>query len=93
MVVARYSHGQLIIVDRLREMVRLAAGLDRTHTQAVRAIRVEGTDGPVRLGVAADVEPQVEIWDAVRRTDLFEEVFGSEVELEWQPVVTTASPS
>jgi len=28
MVVARYSHGQLAIVDRLREMVRLAAGLD-----------------------------------------------------------------
>jgi exopolyphosphatase/guanosine-5'-triphosphate,3'-diphosphate pyrophosphatase len=30
MVVARYSHGQLVIVDRLREMVRLAAGLDET---------------------------------------------------------------
>lgn len=28
MVVARYSHGQLLIVDRLREMVRLGAGLD-----------------------------------------------------------------
>jgi exopolyphosphatase/guanosine-5'-triphosphate,3'-diphosphate pyrophosphatase len=28
MVVARHSHGQLIIQDRLREMVRLAAGLD-----------------------------------------------------------------
>lgn len=28
MVVARYSHGQLIILDRLRETVRLAAGLD-----------------------------------------------------------------
>src|SRR5262245_61425950 len=28
MVVARYSHGQLAILDRLREMVRLAAGLD-----------------------------------------------------------------
>jgi len=28
MVVARYAHGQLVIVDRLREMVRLAAGLD-----------------------------------------------------------------
>ena len=28
MVVARYSHGQLVIVDRLREGVRLAAGLD-----------------------------------------------------------------
>jgi exopolyphosphatase/guanosine-5'-triphosphate,3'-diphosphate pyrophosphatase len=28
MVVARYSHGQLIVLDRLREMVRLGAGLD-----------------------------------------------------------------
>ncbi len=28
MVVARYSHGQLVILDRLREMVRLAGGLD-----------------------------------------------------------------
>jgi exopolyphosphatase/guanosine-5'-triphosphate,3'-diphosphate pyrophosphatase len=28
MVVARYSHGQLTILDRLREMVRLAGGLD-----------------------------------------------------------------
>ena len=28
MVVARYSHGQLVIIDRLREMVRLGAGLD-----------------------------------------------------------------
>jgi exopolyphosphatase/guanosine-5'-triphosphate,3'-diphosphate pyrophosphatase len=27
MVVARHSHGQLVILDRLREMVRLAAGL------------------------------------------------------------------
>jgi len=27
MVVARHSHGQLIIIDRLREMVRLAGGL------------------------------------------------------------------
>jgi exopolyphosphatase/guanosine-5'-triphosphate,3'-diphosphate pyrophosphatase len=38
MVVARYSHGQLIILDRLREMVRLAAGLDdhdRLNREAV----------------------------------------------------------
>jgi len=28
MVVARYSHGQLTIVDRLRESVRLSAGMD-----------------------------------------------------------------
>jgi exopolyphosphatase/guanosine-5'-triphosphate,3'-diphosphate pyrophosphatase len=28
MVVARYSHGQIVIIDRLREMVRLAAGVE-----------------------------------------------------------------
>ncbi len=28
MVVARYTHGQLVIVDRLREMVRLGAGIE-----------------------------------------------------------------
>ena len=40
MVVARYSHGQLIIVDRLREMVRLGAGLDeqgRLTREAIEA--------------------------------------------------------
>jgi exopolyphosphatase/guanosine-5'-triphosphate,3'-diphosphate pyrophosphatase len=45
MVVARYSHGQLTIVDRLREMVRLAAGLDEhdrlsrdSVTRAIKAL-------------------------------------------------------
>jgi len=28
MVVARYSHGQIVIIDRLREMVRLASGVE-----------------------------------------------------------------
>jgi exopolyphosphatase / guanosine-5'-triphosphate,3'-diphosphate pyrophosphatase len=28
MIVARYSHGQLVIIDRLREMVRLASGVE-----------------------------------------------------------------
>lgn len=29
MVVARFDHGQLTVIDRLREMVRLASGLDK----------------------------------------------------------------
>ncbi len=43
MVVARHSHGQLVILDRLREMVRLAAGLGETDRldsdSAERALR------------------------------------------------------
>ena len=38
MVVARYSHGQLVIVDRLRETVRLAAGLDEQGRLSREAI-------------------------------------------------------
>jgi exopolyphosphatase/guanosine-5'-triphosphate,3'-diphosphate pyrophosphatase len=42
MVVARYSHGQLIIIDRLREMVRLASGVEENGSidreAAARAI-------------------------------------------------------
>ncbi len=30
LVVARYSHGQLVIIDRLREMVRLASGVEES---------------------------------------------------------------
>jgi exopolyphosphatase/guanosine-5'-triphosphate,3'-diphosphate pyrophosphatase len=43
MVVARYSHGQLVILDRLREMVRLAAGLGESgrldEDASARALR------------------------------------------------------
>jgi exopolyphosphatase / guanosine-5'-triphosphate,3'-diphosphate pyrophosphatase len=43
MVVARHQHGQLVILDRLREMVRLAAGLDESgrldQDAAARALR------------------------------------------------------
>jgi exopolyphosphatase/guanosine-5'-triphosphate,3'-diphosphate pyrophosphatase len=31
MVIGRFSHGQLVVLDRLRETVRLAAGLDRRN--------------------------------------------------------------
>ncbi|MEZ5566590.1 MAG: Ppx/GppA phosphatase family protein [Gammaproteobacteria bacterium] len=31
MVVARFAHGQLTVIDRLREMVRLASGLDEQN--------------------------------------------------------------
>ena len=48
MVVARYSHGQLIILDRLREMVRLGAGLDEQELGAR-----EATDLPLFVSAPA----------------------------------------
>lgn len=40
MIVARHSHGQLIILDRLRESVRLGAGLDEQGRLKREAIEV-----------------------------------------------------
>jgi exopolyphosphatase / guanosine-5'-triphosphate,3'-diphosphate pyrophosphatase len=40
MVIGRYSHGQILIVDRLREMVRLGAGLDEHGRLSREAIDI-----------------------------------------------------
>ena len=40
MIVARLSHGQLTVIDRLREMVRLAAGLDRHDRLDAKSQRI-----------------------------------------------------
>lgn len=49
MVVARYSHGQLIILDRLRDMVRLAAGLDE-HGRLDRVVAENALQSLQRFG-------------------------------------------
>src|SRR5882762_4263001 len=58
MVVARYSHGQLVILDRLREMVRLAAGLGASgrldDAATARALRCLERFGQRLRAVRAD---------------------------------------
>jgi len=58
MVVARYQHGQLVILDRLREMVRLGAGLSdsgRLDEEAMaRALRCLERFGQRLRAVRAD---------------------------------------
>ena len=53
MVVARYSHGQLVIIDRLREMVRLAAGVEENgRIDKEVAERALGLPGALRSAPA-----------------------------------------
>ena len=77
----------------LSAILRLAAGLDRTHTRAVTGVGAAIENGRVRLEVESDSDPQVEIWDASRKTELLEEVFGLAVELEWAPRPDPSSPA
>ena len=73
-------------------ILRLAGGLDRSRTQQVRDVIARVDDGRVALEAVADQEPQVDIWGAERRTDLFEKVFGMKLDIRWAGT-TTAAPS
>ncbi len=70
-------------VHRMAAILRLAGGLDRSRSQQVRDVAVRVDDEGVCIDVVADQEPQVDIWGAERRTDLFEKVFGLPVKFRW----------
>ncbi len=77
------------LVRALSAVLRVADGLDRTHMQNVRAIRVErAASDPrgrasVRLGIEAPADPAVDIWGSQRKSDLFREVFHADLEYAW----------
>jgi exopolyphosphatase / guanosine-5'-triphosphate,3'-diphosphate pyrophosphatase len=71
------------LVRKLAAILRVADGLDRTHTQRVRAVGVESGRGRIRLVLAADTDPQVERWDAERKAGLFARVFGAVPAMIW----------
>ncbi|MGB8853574.1 MAG: Ppx/GppA phosphatase family protein [Pirellulales bacterium] len=78
-------------VQRMAAILRLAGGLDRSRTQAVRDVAASIADGRAVIEAVADEEPQVDLWGAERRTDLFEKVFGMPVEFRWAKPATTGA--
>ena len=72
-------------VRALAAILRVSGGLDRSHTQQVQDITVEQEHGETRLKVHAKNFPEVDIWGARRRSELFEKVFHTELKIEWDP--------
>jgi exopolyphosphatase/guanosine-5'-triphosphate,3'-diphosphate pyrophosphatase len=64
-------------------VLRLAGGLDRSRSQQVRDVVVHVDGGTMTLEAVADQDPQVDLWGAERRTDLFEKVFDMPVKFRW----------
>ena len=71
------------IVRTLSGILRIADGLDRTHTQTVKAVRltIQGTQALFTIDSAE--EPGVEIWGAERKSDLFAKQLGLEPRFQW----------
>ncbi len=71
-------------VKQLSAILRLAGGLDRSHTQQVRDVQVRVGHKRIDLEVISDRDPEVDLWGARRRTKLFEKVFDIAVEVAWR---------
>jgi exopolyphosphatase/guanosine-5'-triphosphate,3'-diphosphate pyrophosphatase len=80
---ARLDRDDQRLVRQLAGMLRVADGLDRTHTAAVSGIRCQVSGRRARVEVLATRSPRVEVWDAERKAGLFEKAFGVSLRLEW----------
>ncbi len=63
-------------VRYLAAILRVADALDRTHARLVRAVRCSISARTVEIRVDADGDPELELWAARRKGDLFEELAG-----------------
>jgi exopolyphosphatase/guanosine-5'-triphosphate,3'-diphosphate pyrophosphatase len=70
-------------VKKLAGILRIAGGLDRSNSQNVQGVQVVVHEGKISLRVVAQTNPEVDIWAAARRTELFEEAFGAKVDIAW----------
>ena len=87
---SRLSADEQQRAQKLAAILRIAGGLDRSRSQQVRDVIATVADGRLLVDVVADQEPQVDIWGAERRTDLFEKVFGMKVDVRWAGVSAAA---
>lgn len=66
-------------VRQLAAILRLAGGLDRSHSQTIQSVEVNTEPGKTKLRVSSNADPEVDLWATRRRAKLFERVFDTEV--------------
>jgi len=69
---------------RLAAILRVAGGLDRSHSQQVRDVQLEFAHNAMVMHVIADEMPEVDLWGARRRCDFFEWVFDIPLSVAWR---------
>jgi exopolyphosphatase / guanosine-5'-triphosphate,3'-diphosphate pyrophosphatase len=81
------------LIAKLSGILRIADGLDRTHSQSVTGVKVRSLRGRLRFSVEAAAFPEIECADAERKADLFRKAFKTDVELVWRPIRVGAANS
>ena len=75
-------------VRQLAGILRIAGGLDRSHTQQVESVKLELVNGKAIFTVRSSGDAEVDIWAAQRRTVLFERAFGMKVNIHYENETT-----
>ncbi len=75
------SGGDQETVARLAALLRIGDGLDRSHGASTRSLRVMRTACSLRIYVSQRRPNDIDIWGANRKRQLFEDIFGLEVEI------------
>ncbi|MFO7846701.1 MAG: Ppx/GppA phosphatase family protein [Balneolaceae bacterium] len=68
-------------IKKLSAILRVADGLDRSHYQNVRNLKVEKEGNKTVIKIETESDPELEIWGAMRKRSLLEEMLSSEVEI------------
>lgn len=70
-----------LIVSKLSALLRLADGLDVSHTKRVREVSMERSKKNWRLSIKGDGNLMLETWALQKRRALFQDVFGIALEI------------
>jgi exopolyphosphatase/guanosine-5'-triphosphate,3'-diphosphate pyrophosphatase len=77
------SPGDRRRVEQLAAILRLAGGLDRSHSQQVTGVTIHLANGDAKLQVHSAEFPDVDLWGTRRRASLFESVFDASLSIDW----------
>ena len=68
-------------VKSLSGILRVADGLDRSHYQNVQQLEIDNRKDKVYFYLNTMADPELEIWGADRKSELFEKVTGKKLEI------------
>ncbi len=74
----KLGEDEQVIIRKLAAILRVADGLDRSHTSSIKDITAELSDKKITFTISGEGESDLalEVWGAESKKQLFEEVFG-----------------
>ncbi len=80
-------------IKKLSGILRVADGLDRSHYQNVKQLEITENKDELTFEISTIDEPQLEIWGAMRKRKLLEEITGKTVSIIPKSKSTKKSPN